>query len=361
MIPDCTLTTACFDLTKYNSTSRDVDKTLENISSLLEVPCYLIIFTDTTLYNAIKNKRDEFNLGVMTHYVVIDVESLDTFKYRDIVNKNRKKFHPTKDERTCAESHLVCSSKFELVLKSIEINPFNTSRFGWVDSNVGVNFSKMCTNYKNNMLLNILHKCNENKFYLQILNVCDKNYILEDKLNEYYSQYRWIVCGCLFITEKDVGIKILNELNNVFIKHTTMGYGHGEEMYYLEILDKYYDEIVRSYGDYQHILNNFANLSIGIDYILEISNRYLNYGYNKECVDCCSKVIQLYDNFDIEMNYNFYFKYLFNMYVSTFYLDREKAKLIVKNIFKLINTTPIMETIYLSNKSFYDAQFCYCM
>ena len=361
MIPDCTLTTACFDLTKYNSKSRDINKTLENISSLLEVPCYLIIFTDVKLYDAIKNKRDEFNLGLMTHYVVIDVESLDTFQYRDIVNENRKKYHPTKDERTCAESHLVCSSKFELVLKSIEINPFNTSRFGWIDSNVGINFSKMCINYKNNMLLNILHKCNENKFYLQILNVCDKKFILEDKLNEYYSQYRWIVCGCLFITEKDIGIKILNELNNVFIKHTTMGYGHGEEMYYLEILDKYYDEIVRSYGDYQHILNNFANLSIGIDYILEISNRYLNYGYNKECVDCCSKVIKLYDNFDIEMNYKFYFNYLFNMYISMFYLDREKAKLIVTKIFEIINTTPIMESIYLSNKCFYDSQFSYCI
>jgi len=28
-------------------------------------------------------------------------------------------------------------------------------------------------------------------------------------------------------------------------------------MFYLELLDKHFDEIEKSYGDYQHILNNF--------------------------------------------------------------------------------------------------------
>ena len=87
--------------------------------------------------NIIKNKRDELNLGLLTHYIVMDVEDLNVFKYRQNVIENRQKYHPTKDERTCPESHLVCSSKFELVLKTIELNPFNTSKFGWIDSNVG--------------------------------------------------------------------------------------------------------------------------------------------------------------------------------------------------------------------------------
>jgi len=361
MIPDCTLTTACFDLTKYNSYSRNIEKTIENITALLEVPCYLVIFTDNNLYQLIKNKRDEFKLGFITHYIIIDVETLDSFKYKDNIIENRKKYHPTKDERTCAESHLVCSSKFELVLKSIKLNPFKTNKFGWIDSNIGVNFSKICINYKNNMLLEILNKCNENKFYLQILNVCDKKFKLENNLNEYYSQYRWIVCGCLFITGKEIGEKILTDLNNIFINHTLKGYGHGEEMYYLEILDKYYDEIERSYGDYQHILNNFINLSVGFDYIADISNRYMNYGYNKESIDCYEKVIKLYDNFEIEMNYNLYYKFLFNLYISTYYIDYEKSKNTCKKILNLINLIPKFNEIYLSNKDFYDKQFSFCL
>jgi hypothetical protein len=219
-----------------------------------------------------------------------------------------EKYHPTKDERTCPESHLVCSSKFELVLKTIELNPFNTSKFGWIDSNVGVNFSKICTNYKNNMLLNVLHKTNQNKFHLQILNVCNKKYITDENLKEYYSEYRWIVCGCLFVTGKDIGLKILTDLNNIFIKHTVAGYGHGEEMYYLEMLDKYYNDIERSYGDYRHILNNFINLTTAFDYILDISNRYLAFSYYKECVDCCLNAIKAIENFNVEINYNYYYK-----------------------------------------------------
>ena len=46
MIPDCTLVTSCFDLTKYNTHSRSFDDSLDKMKSLLEVPCYLIIFTD---------------------------------------------------------------------------------------------------------------------------------------------------------------------------------------------------------------------------------------------------------------------------------------------------------------------------
>jgi len=362
MIPDCTLTTACFDLTKYNSKSRDFNTTLENISSLLEVPCYLIIYTDNVLYEHIKNKRSDYNLNHLTKYIIMDVEELDSFKYRDKVIENRIKYHPTKDERTCTESHLLQSGKFELVMKTILSNPFHTTKFGWIDSNVGKDFSKICTNYKNNMLLYVLNNCREDKFHIQILNVCDKNMIKEDRLCEYYSQYRWVVCGCLFITGKDLGLKILTDLNNVFIDHTLKGYGHGEEMYYLEILDKYYDDIQRSYGDYQHILNNFIITSVGLYYILYlISDRYLKYGYYKECNECCSKMIKLYENYEIEMEYNIYFKYLFNYYVSSFYLHKEESKKILSKIQDLIQANPYINNIYISNKRFFDAQFSFGM
>ena len=359
MIPDCTLVTSCFDLTKYNKNSRNYDDSLSKMTSLLEVPCYLIIFTDNNLYTHIKNKRNEFNLDNLTHYVIMDIENLKTFQYLENVKKNREKYHPTKDERTCPESHLVCCSKFELVLKSIDLNPFKTNKFGWIDSNIGNNFSKICTNYKNNMLLNILNNCSENKFYLQILNICDKNFIKEEKLKEYYSQYRWVVCGCLFITGKEIGIKILNELNDVFIKHTLLGYGHGEEMFYLEILDKHFDNIEKSYGDYQHILNNFININIGLDYILYISNNYLNHRYYKECIDCCSKAIKQYENYNIEMNYELYFKFLFNLFISLYYYDINKAKELVIKIKNLSEINPYIHNIYNSNKSFYDEQFRY--
>ena len=62
MTPDCTLVTACFELTKYNNHSRNLNDSINKMTSLLEVPCYLIIYTDKILYEHIKNKRNEYNL-----------------------------------------------------------------------------------------------------------------------------------------------------------------------------------------------------------------------------------------------------------------------------------------------------------
>ena len=98
MIPDCTLVTACFDLTKYNKQSRSFEDSINKISSLLETPCYLIIFTDKNLYTCIKNKRNEFNLDNLTHYIVTDVENLDTFKYLEQVNNLTKELNEYKIE-----------------------------------------------------------------------------------------------------------------------------------------------------------------------------------------------------------------------------------------------------------------------
>jgi hypothetical protein len=357
MIPDCTLVTACFDLTKFNSKSRNLLDTINNMRSLLETPCYLVIYTDINLLHYIKEVRNGCDLEHLTLYVVKKVEELDTFKYIDIVKKNREKYHPTKDERTCAESHLICCSKFELVLKTINLNPFNTSKFGWIDSNIGINFSKICTNYKNNMLLNVLNNCSKDKFHLQILNVNNKKYIKDENLKEYYSSYKWVVCGCLFITGIDTGIKILEDLNTTFIKHTLLGYGHGEEMFYLEILDKHFDNIKRSYGDYQHILNNFINITTGVNYIKYIANAYMTNGYHKECIDCCNKVIDQYEKYNIEIEYNLYFDFLFFNYVSLFYYDMSKCKIFVKHIMELIEKNPFIKNEYNKNKIFYDNQF----
>lgn len=357
MIPDCTLVTCCFDLTKYNNKCRNVDECINNMKSLLEVPCYLIIFTDTILIEHIQKIRKENSLDKLTQYYIYEPEQLDTFHYLQNVKANREKYHPTKDERTCAESHLICCSKFELVLKSMTLNPFNTTKFGWMDANIGMNFSKICRNYKNNMLLKILQTCSPNKFHLQILNVCDKKFIQDNHLHEYYNQYRWVVCGSFFLTGKEIGTKILTELKNIFIKHTLLGYGHAEEMFYLEILERFYDDIEKSYGDYNTIINNFLHIKEGLDYVYMIATQYLHYGYYKECVDCCKKVIQSYENFSTEISYDLYFHFMFTQYIAYYQIDKEHANFYANDFLKKIFTNPLLFNEYKKNKHFYDTQF----
>lgn len=366
--PDCTLTTACFDLTKYNPHCRDLETTLTNMTALLHVPCYLIIYTDPILYQHIQAIRnDQARLTHLTHYVVLDVEQLPTVaSYRTLVTENRQRYHPTRDERTCPESHLVCCSKFDLVLQSIANNPFQTTKFGWIDANVGPNFSKISigNHDKSHLLLNILHQASPDKFHLQILNVCDKTYLLENNLHEYYSTYRWVVCGCLFLTGKHIGERILTDLHATFLQHTAAGYGHGEEMFYLPILETHYNDIHRSYGDYHHLLNNFASPPTqGLDYIYTIiATKYLTHRYYRECLDCCTSVLSSSvlssSIFQVEgRNYPLLFHFMFLQYVASYYADRDNAPNILSRLRTLIDTIPSCNEIYTSNQPFYDAQF----
>jgi len=361
MIPDCTIVTACYDLTKYNNKCRNKFTTIENMRSLLETPCFLVIFTDNYLYNVIYNIRDSYKLSHLTKYVIKEFTELDVYKYVDLVKSNRIKYHPTKDERTCAESHLICCSKFDFVLHAIHKNPFHTSKFGWIDSNVGKNFSKICTNYKSNMLLRALTNITD-KMHIQILNVVDKKYIKSKHLREYYNQYRWVVCGSFFTVGKDLGIKMMNDLNNIFINTTRLGYGHAEEMFYLEILDKYYDDIVKSYGDYSDIMNNFVHINSNIEYILNcIIANYFSLGYHRECCDCCEKILKSYENYEIEMNESIYFAILFYYYMSSYYHDTPKSIEIANKIMKYVNENYTMKCEYEKNKDYYDAQLKFAL
>ena len=116
MRPDCTLITSCFDLTKYHKGSRTLEDCINNMKSLLEVPCYLVIFTDNNCINFIKEIRNSFNLHDITHYIVCDFEKIEYYKYNDIVKSNRAINWPTKDERTCSESHILVCNKIKHII-----------------------------------------------------------------------------------------------------------------------------------------------------------------------------------------------------------------------------------------------------
>ena len=360
MIPNCTLTTCCFDLTKYYKGSRSLEECINNMKALLEVPCYLVIFTDNNCINLIKNIRNSFGLDDLTYYVVSNFEEVAYFKYNDNIKFNRTIYYPTRDERTCSESHLLVCNKFDFVLKTIKINPFNTTKFGWIDSSLGPKVMRICENYTIEIFLNVLNNISE-KFHIQILNVNDKKYKLNENKKEFYQQYRWVVCGGFFTCGKEIGINVLTRLNYIFIETTKLGYGHGEEMLYLEALDEFYDDIDKSYGDYGQIINNFINPMCKLNYICNnIIQSYLNFGYNKECYDCCKKVLYSIEELSVDCEAYIYMKILFSYYVSSFYHKQSVTVKIVNHIYNICNNNPIIKSEFDKNKDFYESQFKYC-
>lgn len=350
-IPDCTLVTAIYDLSKFNKKSRPFEESIKNIKSLLETPCYLIIYSDSVLMPEIKKIRQQYEF--LTVYKEVPIEEIWTFKYIDKIKNNREKYWPTKDERTCSENHALVCNKFDFVLKVIDENPFNTSKFGWIDAHA----EKICEDYRPIKLLNILSQIND-KFRIQILNVVDKKYKLEENKKEYYETYRWLVCGCLFTCGKEIGKKILERLKENFIFTTNLGFGHGEEMLYLEIFDEFFDDIERSYGDYKQIINNFTNVTLNADYVYHnILKKYQNMNYPKEMYYCAKELIKQIDNYNIWMSPNIHMDILFCYYLGSFYYKPFEAKGIVDKIKNDCKNYPLLNNIYLGSKEYYDKQF----
>jgi hypothetical protein len=151
-IPDCTLVTACFNLTKYYSGTYDVNKIIYNTKTTLSMPCYIVFYVDEETYPIIKSERDKNGLENMSIYNVVKYDDLWCAQFTEKVKSNRELYWPTKDDRTCSETHLLVLNKFDFVLNVINDNPFKTNRFGWIDAFLGENAKKICEDYTHNKL-----------------------------------------------------------------------------------------------------------------------------------------------------------------------------------------------------------------
>lgn len=296
MIPNCTLTTACFCMKTAHQGARSLEETLDSTNMLMSIPIYLVIYGDSQTIPILREKRERHGLTNITIFHEVKVDDLWSFQFLDKVRENREQFFPTRDERTSAETHLVTCNKFTFVLKTIDENPFQTDRFGWVDSFLGKDSIKICENYHPTTLPWILTNITD-KFHIQILGCCDKKYLAWENKAEYYSAYRWVVCGGFFTCGKKIGIEILSRLNEIFVSSTQAGFGHGEEMFYLEILEEFYDDIERSYGDYAQIWDNFIHLKNNYHYVYYfILKKYIDRGYWREAYDCCRNILSETEN-----------------------------------------------------------------
>ena len=386
--PNCTLVTACYDLHKYNTKCRTTSECLHLIDPLLQIPVYLVIYGSKTTIPAIRARRHKYDK--ITKYIEMELEDLGTYQFLEQVKQNRAAYWPTRDERTCAESHIICCNKFDFLLETMTINPFNTTHFGWIDAYLGKASDKVLADYKVSIapkgdykastlqgdqkastlqgdqkastlqgdqkastlpsvpsdpkvpsfplgskieppiceaytlriceaytlricdtlriceaytpttvpriLRTIADEWKSDKFHIQILNVCDKRFKDPANKREYYNQYRWIMCGGFFLTAIDVGITILSRLKEIFVETTLAGYGHGEEMFYLEVLDEYSDQIRGTYGDYGQILDNFIYPTQNIEYVYHtIFERYKQYGYTREAKTLATQLLEAAD------------------------------------------------------------------
>lgn len=343
--PDCTIVSACFSLSKYNQGSRSLEETVNSCRTLLSIPCYLVMYCNSEVAPLLREIRTAAGFSAITEWRIQELEEIWTYQYRDKVNSNRGAYWPTKDARAGTEVHLVCCNKPEFVLKVIADNPFQTSKFAWLDANLGADGRKISRNWNTTSFLHILHAASAEKFRIQILNVVDKKYKALENKQEYYQQYRWVVCGCLWIGGASVLNKILARVKEIFVATTEAGFGHGEEMLFLEILDEFYEEIDRTYGDYQDILQNFLEPVQNYYYLRKcILARYLQHGYFKEAADAATSMIECIDNYKTWVSAGDYIDVFHQYFLAVNQLgDQSKTKEVAKQFVDLCKRGDLKE------------------
>lgn len=339
-IPDCTLTTCCLHI----NGKRSIEELIKQSLCVLRLPVYLVIYCDKLSFPHLFDYRKANNLTDVTIFKIIEISDMWSYSLHDKVLDNRRKYFPTKDERTNEITHLITINKFDFVLQTIESNPFHTSKFGWIDCLLGENHMRICKNYKENIIPYILDHISE-LFHIVVINANDKKYLLEENKKEYYQKYRWVVAGGFFTCGNNIGRQILNRLKEIAVSTTNIGYGHGEEMLYIEILEEFNEQIVKGYGDYNIILNNFLKPTENLENIyFDIIQNYLRFGYYKEGIQCIKQVINQLTLNKAYVRPDVYINILIDYVIATYYLDPSHSNCysVVNKIFLICYKHPIL-------------------
>jgi len=353
-IPDCTLVSACFCVYKNNPHSLSLEEIIKRLNTLLDIPCYLVLYGDLETLSIVREKRSKYGFEKITKYIETNVESLWTYKYKEQVEKNREVYWPTRDPRAQTDSHLITCNKFDFVLKVIEQNPFQTSKFGWIDCFLHENGSKICENYTPEILVDVLNRINY-KYHIQVLNVTDKKFCLKQNKKEYYFQYRWVICGSFFTCGRETGIRILNRLKEIFVETVESGYGHGEEMLYLEILEEFPEDLEKSYGDYGQLLNNFHGPTRNLHYIYWfILKNYMRHTYYLEAYTCAGILLDQINNGKIQYSYELHLNILMDYYLAAYFVNPIDCKFISNHIHHLYYTDTEMKKEYDKHLEHYE-------
>ena len=264
-----TFVTACFNCNKNNFF---INKYLKKSLRTLVIDCPLIIYCEEEYAHIFKEIRKLFNLEHLTSIITIKLEDLFFYKYK--TNLLRGEDLETNYNKN---AHIVMMNKFKFLLDSIKKNPFNTTHFGWIDVNLLEKTFNNSINYLDiDIYDKIMHICKNprDKFTIEVINQWTPE--MYSNLNSFYSKYQWIVAGCFFTMENNIGKIVLEKLINKAIDISLKGFGSGEESFFSFIIDENTELFNLYVGDYQDTIHNYYKIEKNHNYVNWVLEKWKN-------------------------------------------------------------------------------------
>jgi len=297
---------------------------------LLQLPFPIIFFIDENdendenddIYNAIYNSRKEFNLLDKTYIYMHDFKKTYFYKHLSRIQELQCKYYIKNGEIEHETPLYVIlnNNKFDCIDKAIELNPFDSSHFIWMD--FGINHVAQNVERINDWILCIPDK---------IKQLCINPYIENISPKKYFEFIYHNMAGGLF----SGSIENMKKYSLLFKNKT-------EEIY----RDNWYqlDEAVMTivnrenpdlfdlyYGDYVGIVSNYLSPIRDIELILIGSQKCLDTNKLKESYHILYYCLKYFQE---NPNSNLAFKYIEQNIIVDYYCNN---KLLLQGVINLIN------------------------
>jgi len=273
MLHSITIVTAYFPLGDlYPGTARPSSYYLESAKELCKLPLPMIFFVDPSITKTISKNREQFSKQTVIHEM--DIKELAFYNHKDLIEANRKTYWPTADSRNTALVHIVTGNKHVFMLRAMQLNPFQTSHFAWIDFGIAHPCrSFVLDNVVKSLQLHLVPK------EVRVLAVDDIDADLlrrvivsyqkgtdnDKNLRDYYSTYRFGISGQFWTCGLYYGLSYSQEVIKIFENHILNGYGHGEEMCLTMVHEMHPDWFQIYYGDYSDTFTNYNGICTNIN------------------------------------------------------------------------------------------------
>ena len=273
-----------------NASDSDYNHKINNYFDLakkfiLKLPYPLIIFTDDDeLSQMIKEERN--TLQEKTHIYNKKFEDTYFYTYKERLEELQKQYHIINGhlEHETPLYIILNNNKFDFMESSIELNPFNSTHFIWMD--FGINHVA-----KNTEKIHEWINCVPNK----IKQLCINPYVENVENKEMFQYIYHHTAGGLFTGSKENLLKY----SELFKQKTQQIYN--EEWYQIDeavmtmVQRENPDLFDLFYGDYQGIISNYLSPINNISLILDASQKYINVNNTEKAFNIlcyCSKYFE---------------------------------------------------------------------
>jgi hypothetical protein len=250
-----TVVTAYFDLTKKTDASqqikeRDRNHYLVNSIATLSLDQNMIIYCEPENEEFMRSLRPAWLL-TKTQFVTMSFEDFPLTKYREQIIENRKQFPYKFDDRNTASYYLLCMSRYDMLKRTIEQNPFNSTHFAWLN----ICIERM--GFTNLIELDNVFLQNRNKFSTCYIDYRAKE-LVENPPNYYRNGGLCSMCSGFFTGNSYYMKEFCNEVEKAFMDYLKVGYGHADEQLFSVVYFRKPELFDVYYGDYLQMVRNYV-------------------------------------------------------------------------------------------------------